>query len=400
MFDYPNPQGARNATLHDLTVLLRDQQARKLDVVAPATAVHADAGRLVITGAEAVLTDDGVTAADGIYLPTVVCDEGIADKLAIPLAYLRRLRTERIDLYDGNVNGWLHGRTPGTCVNAITGEHEQTRAGADPDSRSFLVRCFRADDQREGIARAFLSDRYAVIDHLDVLTAALDGVRQARVGVEIAGCDLSERRMAVRIAAPEVAALAPELLAGYRSPFTGASGADNPTVFAGFVLSNSETGGGAFSIVPRMIVQVCANGMTLTKDAMRAVHLGARLDDGPISWSADTQRRNLDLITAKCADAVTAFLSAGYLQSSLTALQQHAGTRISKPAETIQQVGKKVGFTDAEISGVLEHFILGGSLTTGGVLHAVSSYAQTVPDPDDAYALESIAVKAMELAAA
>src|SRR5690606_20239204 len=103
-------------------------------------------------------------------------------------------------------------------------------------------------------------------------------------------------RMYVRVVAPEVQALAPTLLAGYRSPFTGQSGTDNPTVFAGFEISNSEVGGGAFTIVPRLVIQVCNNGLKITKDAVRNVHLGARLDDGVIRWSESTQRQNLDLV--------------------------------------------------------------------------------------------------------
>ena len=56
--------------------------------------------------------------------------------------------------------------------------------------------------------------------------------------------------MYVRVVCEQVRVLAPALLAGYRSPFTGAAGADNPVVFAGFVITNSETGCGAFSLVP------------------------------------------------------------------------------------------------------------------------------------------------------
>jgi hypothetical protein len=396
----PIVQGARNATLEDLASLLRDQQARKLDIVAPATTLRAVDGRLVINGTEAVLTADGVTATDGTYTPTAVCDEGVADKLAIPLTYLRRLRENRIDLYDGNVNGWLHGRRPRTRLNPATGSHDVLRPGVDPDPRSFLVRCFRGDHNTEGVARAFLSGRYALIDHLDVLTAALDGVRQAGVHTEIAGCDLSERRMSVKVTAPEVAALAPSLLHGYRSPFTGATGNDNPTVFAGFVLSNSETGGGAFSIVPRLVVQICSNGMVITRDAMRAVHLGSRLDDGVITWTGDTQRKNLDLITAKARDAVTTFLSPGYLASAVAGLEDTAARPITRPAEAISLLGRKLAFTDEQTAGVLEHFIRGASLTAGGVLHAITAYAQTVADPDDAHQLETVAVRAMQLVAA
>ena len=56
--------------------------------------------------------------------------------------------------------------------------------------------------------------------------------------------------MYVRVVCEQVRALAPALLAGYRSPFTGAAGADNPVVFAGFVITNSETGCGAFTPDP------------------------------------------------------------------------------------------------------------------------------------------------------
>jgi len=193
----------RNATLADLAALLRDQQSRKLDMVAPATALRSAGARLVIGQTEPQLTADGVTMTTGAYTPTEVCDDGLADKLNIPAAYLRRLRAEHPGLYDANVNGWLARTT-----------------------KSYLVRCLRGDSGG-GIARAFLSASFKMIDHLNVLMAALDGLRQAGVPAGIDGCDLTPRRMYVRVVSPAIRSLAPGLLAGYRSPFTGQSGADN-----------------------------------------------------------------------------------------------------------------------------------------------------------------------------
>ena len=40
--------GTRNATLANMVTILRNQRARRLDVVAPASAVHAYDGNLVI----------------------------------------------------------------------------------------------------------------------------------------------------------------------------------------------------------------------------------------------------------------------------------------------------------------------------------------------------------------
>lgn len=194
----------RNATLADMVAILRHQRARRLDVVAPATAIHAHEGNLVISDTVQQVTDDGVTSAAGIYRPTQVADEGLAAKLGINLAYLRRLREQRPDLWDANVNGWLHG---------------DDLAGIEPDRRKFLLRLFQADDDNMGVARAVLSDSYKVIDNLDALMATLDGIRQAGTEIAFDGLDLTERRLYARVVASQIRAYAPGLLAGYRSPF-------------------------------------------------------------------------------------------------------------------------------------------------------------------------------------
>jgi hypothetical protein len=367
----------RNATMGDLVTMLKDQQARKVDLVTPAATITSEHAMLSVAGSEPVLSDDGVTMMDGQYRPTVVADEGIAQALKIPSAYLKRLRVERPDLYDANVNGWLQGP-----------------AGGDADPRSFMLRTFKPAGGEPGIARALLSDRYAIMDNLDVLTAALDGVSQAGVKVDIEGADLTDRRMVVRISAPEVQALAPELLGGYRSPFTGETGADNPTVFAGFVLANSEVGNGAWSITPRMIVQVCRNGMTVTRDAMRAVHLGARQEEGVIRWSEDTQRKELAVVTARTADAVRTFLDVDYMRRAIDAMNEAAGRPVTK-VEQVTDVTKALKFTEEHQDGILGLFIQGGQMNRGGIMQAITAYAQTVEDGDTAYDLEAAAVRAL-----
>jgi hypothetical protein len=370
--------GVRNAGLADLAALLRDQQARKADFVAPAAAIRARGGQLVVDDSAPLLGPDGVSMTAGSYTPTEVCDQGIADKLGIPAAYLRRMREHKPDLYDANVNGWLAG-----------------------DDRRFLLRCLRSDGPGGGgVARAFLSDGYKIIDSLDVLLAALDGVRQAGTPVHVDGCDLTERRMYVRVVCEQVRALAPALLAGYRSPFTGAAGADNPVVFSGFMLTNSETGCGAFSLVPRLVVQVCRNGLTITRDAMRAVHLGERLDEGMVTWSGNTRDKTLALITAKTTDAVGTFLDPSYVEHAVREIEKDAGHPVADPQEAVRVVSARLRFTDAQQSDILTHFIRGGDVTAGGVMHAVTSVAQTLPDADAAHEMESAALRALDIAAA
>ncbi|KAB1119061.1 DUF932 domain-containing protein [Micromonospora aurantiaca (nom. illeg.)] len=370
----------RHSDLAALAAALNDQRTRALDLVVPAREMTFDGAALRLRDVDPVLTDDGVTDPNGRYVPTGVGDEGIAEKLGIPVKYLRRLRTEAPDLYDANVNGWLS-------------------RSAD----SYLVRLLRGDAETvesRGVLRAFLSDRYRTIDNFDVLLAALQGIQRAGVDMPDISADLTDRRMYVRVTHPGVAVYAPQLLDGYRSPFSGRTGTDNPVVFAGFVIANSETGNGAFSITPRIVVEVCNNGMTMTRDAMREVHIGGRLDTGVIRWSADTQRKSLDLVTAQTADAVATFLDKDYVTAKVAELEQAADAPVTDPQGVITTVSRKLGFTEAQQTTILDHFIRGGQVTAGGLLHAVTSAAQTLDDGDAAWDMEAAALPALALAAA
>jgi len=366
---------ARNASIEDLVALLRGQQTRKVDVVAPASAIRAEGGLLVLDGTEPVLGPDGVTMTAGAYRPTDVCDARIADKLGIPAGYLKRMRASRPGLFDANVHGWLAG-----------------------DDRSFFVRCLRGGNGKTGVARAWLSDGYKPIDHLDTLMAVFDGIRAAGQDVTIDSCDLTERRMCVRVRCEAVQVLAPALLSDYKSPFTGARGADNPVVFAGFVVANSETGCGACTVTPRLVAQVCANGMTITRDAVRAVHLGERMEEG-VRWSGDTLDRQLALVTAKARDAVKAFLSPGYAERIVRGLEKQAGHAVADAARAVEVISGRLRYSEAQQAEILDHFIKGGDLTAGGIMHAVTSAAQVQADGDAAWDLENTALEALSLAA-
>ena len=138
----------RNADLTQLVELLETQRVRRHDMVVHSDNLRARNGQLIVAGSEPVITMDGVDLADGIYTPTAVADEGVADKLGIPLAYVRRLRAENAPLWDANVNGWL-----------------------ERDERAFMLRTFRGDESEAGIARALLSNKYAVTDNYDALLA-------------------------------------------------------------------------------------------------------------------------------------------------------------------------------------------------------------------------------------
>jgi hypothetical protein len=394
----------RNSTLEDLAVLLQNQQAAKLDLVTPMENVVSHNGVFTVKGTS--VFNEGQT-----FTPTAIADGHLASKLDIPVTYLRRLRDERIDLYDANINGWTQGGRIDDPMNMIEVDYPA-------DARSVMLRTFQnADPELPGVLRAVLSDRYGIIDNFDALTAALQGIRDSGANIEVVGCDLTETRMTVRIAAPEIFVDAPELLDGYRAPFDHSGGrsitygkgglpekwqkkygVDSNGVFAGLVLSNSETGGGAFNIVPRLMVLRCTNGLMITRDAFRKIHVGGKLNEGTVKWGEDTERKALELVTLQARDAVSTFLDESYVEMTLDAITEKAAKKIDNPTDAIEVVAKQLAFSQTQRDGILDHFIRGGQVTAGGIMQAVTSFAQTIENADVAYDMESNAMKALELA--
>ena len=425
---------ARNAELPDMVGMLQEQRVRRLDLVTSASAISAQGGSLFIADSPAaqVVTAEGVTSAAGLYLPTKTADSGIGQKLSIPASFLSQLRSEgRTDLYDGLVNGRLHGLVrefPGTEPEVV---HK-------PMTSSFLLRLLRGDEGEPGVARAFLSPRYRIMDNLDVLLAVMDGIRQAGVTALPSQCDLTDSRMFARFEAPQVAMLAPRLLDGYRSPFDGPGGVKRagddrpgmrlrsehgnwdpsaalraaaregqgyapgtePVVWAGIVVSNSDVGQGSRTIYPQIRVRVCRNGLTLVAEGDRKVHLGAEMEQGVVSWSAETQENELRLITSQARDAVATYLSQEFLAEQVARIEKLAGAEVGKPEVQIRAAAKEVGFTQAEAEGILDHFLRGGLYTAGGAANAVTSFSQTLESADRQAELDAKAVKVMEKLAA
>jgi hypothetical protein len=365
---------ARHTDLANLTDILRAQQDAKYDVVITGDRFAYEDGLVAVAGGAIRWTDDGADEVAAMLAPTDAFEGQLAERLGIPHPYLRKVRDAgALGLLDANVNQWVE---PGG---------------------TYLIRGFRTDDPDQvGIARACLSDRYAPIDHMDVMFAALAGIAGSGVeGVEVTGADLTEKSMRLIVEAPAVTAMAQEFLAHYRSPFGGGT---SPLISAGLEVKNSETGQGAFQIAPRIVVLACRNGMTRTVDAVRRVHLGERLAPGAVTWSQDTLRKNVDLIAAQAKDAVTTFLSQDYLAGVAAELDAAAGRQVDDPANVFVRVGQRLRYTQDEQQAMLALFIQSGDPHASGVAQAVTAYAQTVDDADRASELEASAFDALAVA--
>jgi len=438
----------RNADLPEIMQILTDQQARQADVIVPAGSIGYERGNLVIQDNEGtqVLTDDGVLSVAGSYRPTTVGDETMAGRLDAQGGFIKAMRDRgRYDVIDGVFNALLHGG--GTDLAAQTAwelEHMSDAATVAPAFPEFppfgkkiMLRLLKGDPGEEGVLRAALSDRYRIMDNLTVLLAVMEGIQRAGVNAIPSNFDLSDRKLYGRFEVPELAMMAPHLLEGYRSPFDGIgrekrAGEDRPgfrfrpeqgggwspeaalraaeregqgykpgeepVVWAGFVVSNSDVGGGSRLLVPQIRIRVCKNGLTLLAESDRRVHLGGEQGEGVI-WSGETQEKELALITAQARDLVATWMTPEWFGAQVREIEGLAGVPVPEPEPVIRAVATAVKFTKADTEGILRHFMRAGQFTSGGVANAVSSYSQTIEDADNAAALDAKAIPAMKAAA-
>jgi hypothetical protein len=424
---------ARNTDMAEIMGMLQEQRTRRLDVIVPPGLVSAQDGRLVLASGEATqaITADGITDAAGSYRITDRGVESIAGRLGAQGGWLKQCHARRGDIFDATVNALLHGGASG-CAPAEDDYAYPEFAGA------LLLRLLKGDDGTLGVLRAMMSPKYRFMDNLDVALAVIDGFNQAGVDAKPGVCDLSDRAMHLRFDIPALAQMAPHLLDGYRSPFDGPAGierpgdnerpgmrlrsewgnwgvgdalaaaaregqaypkGEEPIVWAGIVVTNSDVGDGARTISPQIRVRVCRNGLTLLAETDRKIHLGSTQEEGVINWSAETQERELALITSQTVDAIRTWMTPEWFSGQVQRIEALAGVPVPEPEKTIKAVAKTAGFTKAEGEGILAHFLRGGAYTAGGVANAVTSYSQTLASPERATVLDRSAVRAMELAA-
>jgi len=159
---------------------------------------------------------------------TKPCHNQIAEKLDIPLKYYNKMESEAPDLLVENINTWLH-----------------------KTDKNFFIRGLGDS------IRAFLSDRYRVIDHLDILYCSLNELQAHKA--EIEDCYLSEIEMNIKVKSQKLKDFVRH---------------KDDLIVGGLFFTNSETGHKALRIEPRLFRVQCSNGMIIEEFVTRQIHLG------------------------------------------------------------------------------------------------------------------------------
>ncbi len=332
-----------NMNLNELAAEITRQSGEKKDYIAPATLL-----KPMVVGDKVLLG-----GMNGQALEMTDHAHGqMATRLGIPTRYYRKMQSEEPTLLARNVDTWLRKQEGGVMVRTL--------------------------DKK---VRAIMSDKYQPFDNDLMLRAALPAIYEAGRNLEVAATTLTDRKMYLQVI--------DHRLEGEVKP--------GDVVRAGFTLTNSEIGEGAFTMEELIWRLVCSNGLVQGK-ALNRYHVGRRAEgDGNVSYEADTQRADAKALLLKLRDTLHHVLTPEAFQRRLGTLREAAGQQITKPlAEVVEVTAKRLDLNESEANNVLTFLAQGGDFSKWGLVNAVTRTAQEV-DGDRAYALEKGASEIIEM---
>lgn len=279
-----------------------------------------------------------------------VAHSQLATKLGIPGRYYQKMREEAPALLADNANHWL-----------------------DKGEGKHMVRTL------DGTARAFLSDRYRIVDNDAVLATVLPELMQIP-DLQIASCEVTDEKMYLKVLNPRIQA---DVKVG-------------DTVQAGMLISNSEVGMGMLTVQPLVYRLVCKNGMVVNKAGKKSRHLGKanEFDANYEVFTSETRDLDNRAYLAKLRDIVRAVTSDVHFNMVVDMMREAQGAKIT--ADNIPGfveltcTDRRFGLSKAESEGVLRHLITDGDLSLFGLSNAVTRFSQDVQSYDRASELESI----------
>ena len=278
-----------------------------------------------------------VQEKDRTFSITDPCHDQIAERLEIPARYYHKMASEAPELLAENVNTWLRG-----------------------GNKEFFLRGLGDS------VRAFLSDRYRVIDHLDILYCALNELQAHEAETE--DCFLSETEMNLKVRSNQL-----QDFIRHRDDL----------IIGGLLLTNSETGHRALRIEPRTFRVQCTNGMVIEEAMTRQVHLGNG-DDGFDDMVYLSIRRSIRELFSRFGEIV------------LT-LREATEIKVRNPQRVIHNLVEHYRLSETQKENILIAFGAEPEADKYGIANAVTRAAQREESWERNLELERIGGKLLTL---
>lgn len=298
---------------------------------------------------------NAATSTETILGMNNIAHRQIGAALGIPAKYYEKMRSEYPELLAENINGWF-GHSPAT-------------------------RMIRTLD---GIARAYLSERYRRIDNYEIAEAVLPiifSLPEARVE----SCEVTDERMYLKVVNPR---LTQEVVPG-------------DIVQSGILITNSEVAMGSFTVQPLVYRLVCTNGMVVNDAATRRYHIGRgnQASEDYTLYSDETLAADDRALMLKIQDTVRAISDQTRFDKVVGLMRSAKEAKITTTdiPKMVELASTDYGFTRKEGSGILDHLIRDGDLTLYGLSNAITRAAQDVESYDRSTDMESIGYSVLNM---
>jgi hypothetical protein len=203
-------------------------------------------------------------------------------------------------------------------------------------------------------------------------------------GASVESCELTDKRMYLKVVNPRIQT---EVAKG-------------DIVQSGILISNSETGLGAVSVMPLIYRLVCKNGMIANTAGKRSRHVG-RSNEGEDNFEifrSETIIADDKAFVMKLQDIVRATADMVQFERIVSTMKTSKDAKISGDVPAVVQLAaKSYGLFERESQSVLDHLIRGEELSLYGLANAVTRHAQDVDSYDRSTELEMTAWQMMNM---
>ena len=247
------------------------------------------------------------------YTMNDTCLNQMATKVGISKKYLDKMRDGHNALLQDNFNYWMKN-TP----------------------KQQLLRT------RGCVARAFLSDRYKVVDNYEIANSVIPVLMDG--GYEVISSAITDSKMYIKARLPR---LEREVTKG-------------DVVQAGVTISNSEVGQGSVSVAPFIYRLVCLNGMTINDSRLNSRHLTssqATIDGVYEILSDDAKEKDNTALLAKVRDVVLSTSDEVRFNQNVAKMTDATEIKIKSPKKVIEVLENRYDLSKLEGESILENLV-------------------------------------------
>jgi hypothetical protein len=383
--------GEKTGRLLDLESMAKTIQGlnkRRVDIVAPRKALTA-AGNGNLFFNFGSIKD---------YLPTTVALGQVAAKTRIPAEFLRENAVRYPALAANMINTWWKDDAVANREGTTKARKERMKAEDmkqlyrlfDPPEPNMVLEAPPFTPLARGILRAVLSSRYLIVNNADVLGFVMGLIEKAGVKTDPSG-SFNDERMHVRFKVRDMAATIQ-----FKNKGKGHEAIRVPCG-ASFLLTNSDVGIGALTVVPELEVFSCTN-LVRSVESLAQIHVGREYDEMGVLTNETIQAMTSSLFL-RIRDVVQTLLTEDSFQKVADKFAEFAGNPIERVSDVVENVTEKFSLGEDVGRKILDKYAESGMANRFGLAQAITFQAHQFREDDfeKALALEDAGSKILRM---